>query len=86
MDVEQKLSTILQVFDALGVTVRFEGLGGQGGGVCRMKEKILVFIDLDADSSWRYQTVLSALGEASDLDDIYLLPEIRADLEKLKAQ
>jgi len=81
---EEKLDTILQVLDTLDVTVRLETLGGEAGGVCRLKGELLVFIDLDADPQRRYDTVLSALAEAADLDNIYLLPEIRADLDKLQ--
>ena len=56
--------------------------GGQGGGVCRLKGKVQVFVDLDADPEVRYTTVLSGLAGCADLADMYILPEIRADLER----
>jgi len=83
VDLEEKLSYILQVFEKLDVTVRFEALGGQGGGVCRLKGKVQVFVDLNADPEVRYTTVLSGLAGVADVADMYILPEIRADLERV---
>lgn len=83
MDLEEKLSAVLEALDKLAVPVRLESLGGQGGGACRLKGKLLVFIDLDADPDTRYRTALSALSSSADVDDMYLLPEIREDLEQL---
>lgn len=82
MDVEEKLGHVLELLDKLEVTVRSEPLGGSVGGACVLKGKVLVFIDLDADPETRYAAALSGLTQSQALDDVYILPEIRADLER----
>lgn len=81
MDIEEKLSYILQVLDRLDVTVRFESLGGEGGGLCAVKGARIVFVDVDADPRTRYSSILAAVAEVGDADQMYLLPEIRADMD-----
>jgi len=79
---EERVSYVLQLLDGLAVEVRVEPMGGQGGGVCKLKGKLLVFIDIDADIESQYAWALSALAKSSDLETMYILPEIRGDLER----
>lgn len=83
MNLEDKISYLLQLFDKLDLTVRIEPLGGAGGGLCTVRNKQVIFVDLDADPQTRYTSALAALSRVCDLDDLYLLPEIRADLDAL---
>jgi hypothetical protein len=86
MDLEDKLSQVLEVFDRQGIAVRFESLGGEGGGLCKLKTQLMVFIDVDAEPEARYNTALAALIGRPGLDNLYLPPEIREDLERCQAQ
>ena len=83
MDTEAKLSCVLELFEKLGVTIRTEYLGGEGGGVCHFSGKHLFFMDLDADFQTQYASALSGLANIDGLDNMFILPKIRADLDKL---
>ncbi len=82
MELEEKLSHVLELLDKLDIEVRFESLDGNGGGACKLRHKLMVVIDLDSEPDERYSTALSALKLVTDLDDVYVLPEVRNDLDK----
>ncbi len=81
MKIEDKIEYLLELASKLGVEIRAERLGGNGGGLCAFKGKSVLFIDLDADPVSRYEKLLFNMSEFG-LDDIYVLPEIRDDIEK----
>jgi len=84
MDLEHKLAHVLELLDRLNVTVRHESLGGGGGGgLCRLRGRPVVFIDRDADPPSRYAAVLDALRNLDGLDALYVLPEVREDLQRI---
>lgn len=82
MDIENKLSVLLEVCSKLGLEVRAERLGGSGGGLCKLKGKSIAFIDLDAEPETRYERLLAGLAKFPQIDDLYLVPEIRSDLDQ----
>ena len=84
MDIESKLAELLDLSSKMGLEVRAERLGGSGGGMCKLKGKSIVFVDLDAEPEARYEHLLAAFVNLSELDEMYLLPEIRSDLERIK--
>lgn len=85
MSVEAKLSALLDTAEVLGVEVRHEDLGGHGGGLCALKGRRVLFVDLAADLATRYDRALSELAQIPEIDAIYVRPEIREDLERVKA-
>ncbi len=84
MDIENKLATLLEVCSKLGLEVRPERLGGAGGGICKLKGKSIVFIDLEADPEGQYERLLTDLASFPQIDDLFIVPEVRADLDRAK--
>ena len=82
MDLEDKLAIVLEICDKLGLEVRSERLGGSGGGLCRIKGKNVVFIDLEAEADSRYERLICDLSDFAQIEEIYIVPEIRADMER----
>ncbi|NLE28476.1 MAG: hypothetical protein GX629_02255, partial [Phycisphaerae bacterium] len=83
MDIENKFAALLEVCSKLAMEVRPERLGGSGGGICKLKGKSIVFIDLDSEPELRYDRLVADLAKIPQIDTIFLLPEIRTDMERL---
>jgi len=81
---EEKLDAVIRLAESLGVAVRYEAMGGAGGGLCEIRGKAIMFVDTDAPTRVAYERLLKALAEQFDLETVYLLPEIRRDLEYLQ--
>lgn len=81
MDVQTRLETLLAVIDELGIPVRREPLGGDGGGLCKLRGQTVLFLDTSADTATRYERTVAAVANLSQLQDRFLPPEIREDLE-----
>jgi hypothetical protein len=82
MDLSNRLESLLELAEQLGMDVRCEQMGGDGGGLCKLRGQYVLFVDLTADLATRYDCVITALAGVKDLDQHYLPPEIREDLEK----
>lgn len=81
MDLGYRLEVLLTAAEEIGVDVRAEPMGGDGGGLCRLKGKRVLFVDTSADLATRYDRTLSALAPLPELDQRYLPPEVREDIE-----
>ncbi len=86
MNFSQRFELLLELADRLGVQVRAEPLGGDGGGLCTLRGQQVLFVDTQADLQSRYEKTLGALAALGDLDKHYVLPEIRQDLQKYRRQ
>lgn len=84
MTAQEKLDTLVEMAKGLGANIRYESMEGAGGGLCILRSKAVLFVDMDADSQTAYERVLLALAGHFDLDTVYLRPEIRQDLADLK--
>ncbi len=84
MDIENKLAVILEACSKLGLEVRPERLGGAGGGLCKLKGKSIVFIDLDAEPEIRYERLVAGLAALPQVEELYLVPEVRNDLDQAR--
>ena len=84
MTAQDKLDQLVKIAKDLGVSVRYESMDGAGGGLCKLRNKLVLFVDMDADALTSYEKVLLALADNFDLEPIYLRPEIRQDLADLK--
>lgn len=85
MQIENKLEYLLEIASKFGLEIRAERLGGSGGGLCKLKGKSILFVDLDTEPFQRYEVLLSCIINF-DLSGIYVLPEIRDDIDKLKSR
>lgn len=83
MTAQEKLDLLVELAKGLGATVRYDSMDGAGGGMCMLRNKPVLFVDMDADSQTAYERVLLALAEHFNLDTVYLRPEVRQDLADL---
>ncbi len=81
MDDQKILDDILLLLEANGVKIRREPLDGSGGGLCRIKEETVVFLDTQTPPSRQATVCAVALARLIDLESVYLRPEIRAFIE-----
>ena len=83
MDVTAQLDTVLQLFEQLGIEVRSERLGGSGGGLCNIRGKRVVFVDVDADAATRLDRCVEALASIPEAASLYITPEMRERIDRL---
>ena len=81
MDAAAQLEAVVELFDRLGVEVRKEQLGGTGGSLCRIRDRRVLFIDLDADAATRLDHSVEALSSLPEIDTLYIPPELRDRIE-----
>lgn len=84
MDVPTQLESVIDLFGRLGIEVRQEPLGGDSGGLCLIRSKRVVFLDLDADSATRLGRCLQVLKALPDLDSVYVSPKLRESIERVE--
>ncbi len=84
MDALTQIDTIVTLLTELEVETRREHLGGDGGGLCRLRGKAVVFIDLDADAATQVSRCLEALALMPEVGDRFLPPAIREQVEQLR--
>ncbi|MGQ9649807.1 MAG: hypothetical protein ACUVXJ_06840 [Phycisphaerae bacterium] len=81
MDLASRLELLLTLAEEMGVDVRAEPMGGDGGGLCRLKGRIILFVDTAADVATRYDRTVAAMAGMPELANRYLVPEVRQDIE-----
>ena len=84
MDATAQLDTIVRLFEQLGVEVRQERLGGSGGGLCRIRGRRVVFIDLDADAATRLDRSIEALAAVPEAAAVYVNQELRERMDRFR--
>ena len=82
MDLSSRLEQLLTVAEEIGIDVRVEPMGGEGGGLCRLRGQRVLFVDTSADLATRYDRTLAAMASLPELDGRYLLPELRQDIDR----
>jgi hypothetical protein len=81
MDLSRRLDALLELAEQIGIDVRAETMGGAGGGLCKLKGRRVLFVDTAADLATRYDRTLTAMAGLDEIDGLYLLPEVRQDIE-----
>ena len=82
MELQHRLEALLTLAEQLGIDVRAETMGGEGGGLCKFRGAWVLFVDTTADLATRYDRTLTALTAWPDLENHYLPPEVRDNLER----
>jgi len=82
VDLQARLDALLTAAEEIGLAVRREPLGGEGGGYCVLRGQRVLFVDTTADLETRYERTLAALSRLPEIDQRYLLPEVRDDIER----
>ena len=68
----------------LGIAVRHAHLGGSGGGLAQVRGARQLFIDLDAHPIDQLEQTARALADISDVDALFIRPDVRQLLERLR--
>ena len=85
MDESVQFEEILAAAEKLGIAVRAEPLGGEGGGLCRVRGQTVLFVDTMADLATRRQRALEALAQVPEIDGQYLRPDVRDQIDRIRA-
>ena len=83
MNKQAVLEELLALLGANGVTVRTDALGGGGGGLCKIKDEYIFFVDTQSPFAESAEICARAVGELVDIETIYLRPEIREFIENV---
>ena len=86
MDLQSKLDELLRLAEEIGLAVRTEPLGGEGGGFCVVRGERRLFVDAMADLETRYERTLEAMSLLPELDKRYLPPEVRDDIDRQRSE
>lgn len=82
MDIGSRLEELLRLAEEIGIDLRTEPMGGEGGGMCLLKGRRVLFVDTSADVATRYERTLAGMAQVPELEGRYILPELRRDLEQ----
>ena len=74
----------MAILEAEGVVIRRDSFGGSGGGLCKIKDEMLFFVDSDASSAESAVICAKAVAETVDVENIYIKPEVRELIEKFR--
>ena len=81
MDQRQILDELLDLLRQNALDVRIEHLGGRGGGLCKLKDTPVLFVDSDAPVADRLAVCVRAVKSVIDIEAVYIKPQIREFLE-----
>ena len=81
MDKQSVLDELLVLLEQNGVVVRTDALGGGGGGLCKIKDKSIFFVDSQSSTLENAQLCARAVTELVEIEKIYIRPQIREFIE-----
>ena len=85
MDDRDILDALLELLGNCRVEVRKVPLGGQGGGLCRLRGKAVFFADADASVGETTALAAQAVRQNMDIEGVYLRPQIREVIERYRS-
>ncbi|MCK4661149.1 MAG: hypothetical protein KAV82_16635 [Phycisphaerae bacterium] len=77
-----QIAQLAHLAQTLGIEVRYAALGGEGGGICEIRGRRVLFIDTAADTATRLQRTARALARLDEIETCFIRPDIRELLEK----
>lgn len=86
MQTQELLTALLELAESADLEVRKEYLGGDGGGLCILRGKQILFLDTAADTVEQVARTAAALAKLPELDTMYVLPQVREELDKYHAE
>lgn len=84
MGLDARLDELILAAEAAGISIRREPLGGEGGGLCVLRGRRVLFVDTLSDAETRYERTLAALAPLPELEGRFLRPDVREDLERAR--
>ena len=86
MQNQELISAMLELAENAGLEVRKEYFGGDGGGLCILRGKRILFVDTAADTAEQVARTAAALAKLPELDSMFILPQVREELDKYQAE
>jgi hypothetical protein len=84
MDTQNLLESLMELAVQMDVEIRRVGLDGDGGGLCLLKGKRILFVDTNSSLPDQLARTAAGLATIDDWEDIYILPEIREVIEQYR--
>ena len=84
MDSQELLENLAELAEQLNISVRRADLGGSGGSLINLRGQQILFIDTLADPQDQLERLIPDFARLPDLDDIYIIPELRELLDEYK--
>lgn len=79
-----QLDNALELLARLGVEVREESLGGEGGGLCKLRGRAVFFLDRGADPATNLELCIAALADMPEADEHFIIPTMRERIERVR--
>jgi len=86
MDTATQLNALLDLAEQFGIEVRQVPLDDGGGGLCELRGRRILFVDVLADTSDQIARVAGALACLPELENKYVVPQLRELLERYCAE
>lgn len=84
MDKQALLTELLDLAGRLDIDIRQVYMTGEGGGLCKLRGRWVLFVDNAAPLPEQLARVAESLAGLDHLEDQYLLPEVREILEQYR--
>ena len=81
MDKQSILDELLALLEQTDVTVRTDAIGGGGGGLCKIKDKFVFFVDTQSSAIENAEHCARAVAELVEIESVYIRPEVREFIE-----
>lgn len=78
------LENLEKIAEKLGVKVIYDKMWGKGGG-CRLRQKRYILINKTLSNREKIKVFAGALS-CYPLDDIYIIPKVREQIEKAREE
>lgn len=85
MDDRDILEALLELIGNCQVEIRKVPLGGQGGGLCRLRGRVVFFADTDASVGETTALAAQAVPQQMDIEGVYLRPQIREIIDRYRS-
>jgi len=85
MNPESLFNELLHLAEKLQIEIRHLSLGGQGGGLCKIKGKYVLFLDINSEILEKLHQAAQELANLEQLDTLYIIPELRELLDRYRA-
>ena len=82
MDEKAVVEYLLSLLEKNNVAVRTEALGGMGGGLCKLRDRTVVFVDSEAPAAETAAICAQAVNDLVATEEMYIVPQVRDFLEK----
>ena len=80
------IEELLAMLEHNDIAVRTEPLGGRGGGLCKLKDKTLFFVDSEASAAETAAICARTVGQLLQVEQMYIKPQVRDFIEKQVSQ